>query len=147
MMYWVKLVLITTAFCCSHLHAFKHPPVYLAFAGIFVAWLFYIKLPDMPGKIVSKISIVHKILVNKYGFDDFNQLVFAGGTRGIGRLLWQIGDVNVIDGVLVNGTAKSVRWFSSKVRGIQTGYLYDYAFVIIIGLLVLLAVFVHGILK
>ena len=64
------------------LHAFKHPPVYLTFAGIFVAWLFYIKLPDMPGKIVSKISIVHKILVNKYGFDDFNQLVFAGRHEG-----------------------------------------------------------------
>ena len=128
------------------LHAFKHPPVYLAFAGIFVAWLCYIKLPELPGKLVSKISIVHRILVNKYGFDDFNQAVFARGTRGIGRFLWQIGDVSIIDGLFVNGTARSVRLFSGFVRHVQSGYLYHYAFAMIIGLLVLLAVYVHGIL-
>jgi NADH-quinone oxidoreductase subunit L len=129
------------------LHAFKHPMVLLLMsAGIFVAWLCYIKFPEWPGKLVSKISFVHKILVNKYGFDDFNQIFFAGGTRGIGQLLWQLGDVNIIDGLFVNGTAKSVRLFSSLVRRIQSGYLYHYAFAIIIGLLVLLAVFVHGVL-
>ena len=127
-------------------HAFKHPMVLLLMSsGIFVAWLCYIKFPDLPGKLVSKISIVHKILVNKYGFDDFNQLVFARGARGIGQLFWQLGDVNIIDGFFVNGTARGVRLFSSIVRRIQTGYLYHYAFAIIIGLLVLLAVFVHGI--
>ena len=128
------------------LHAFKQPPVYLAAAGIFVAWLCYIKFPELPGKLVSKISIVHKILVNKYWADDFNQIVFARGTRGIGQVLWQIGDVGIIDGLFVNGTARSVRLFSSVVRHMQSGYLYHYAFAIIIGLLVLLAVFVHGVL-
>jgi NADH-quinone oxidoreductase subunit L len=129
------------------LHAFKHPPVYLAFAGIFVAWLCYIKFPKLPAMIISKTGFIHKVLLNKYGFDDFNQLVFARGTREIGQLLWKIGDVKIIDGLFVNGTARSVGMISNIVRNIQTGYLYHYAFAIIIGLLVLLGVFVHGILN
>ncbi len=130
------------------MHSFKHPLIILLMSsGVFVAWLCYIKFPDIPGKIVSKIGPVHKLLVNKYGFDDFNQLVFAKGTTGIGQLLWRIGDINIIDGFFVNGTARSVRVFSSIVRHVQSGYLYHYAFSIIIGLLVLLAVFVHGVLN
>lgn len=129
-------------------HAFTHPLVLILMSsGIFVAWLCYIKYPCLPEKIVSKTGWIHKILLNKYGFDDFNQLVFARGTREIGQLLWKIGDIKIIDGLLVNGTAKSVRWFSSVVRHVQTGYLYHYAFAIIIGLLVLLGVFVHGVLN
>jgi NADH-quinone oxidoreductase subunit L len=130
------------------LHAFKHPLVLLLMSsGIFVAWLCYIKFPDLPGKIVSKTGFIHKALVNKYGFDDFNQLVFARGARGVGQILWQIGDVKIIDGLFVNGTARSVQIISSIVRKVQTGYLYHYAFAIILGLLVLLTVFVHGILN
>ena len=129
------------------LHAFKHPPVYLAFAGIFVAWLFYIKFPELPEKFAGKLSLIHNVLVNKYGFDDFNQLVFANGTRKIGDLLWKFGDVKIIDGLFVNGTARSIGIISNAIRNIQTGYLYHYAFAIIIGLLILLGVFVHGILN
>jgi NADH-quinone oxidoreductase subunit L len=130
------------------LHAFKNPLVLILMSsGIFVAWLCYIKLPELPGKLVSKIGFIHKILLNKYGFDEFNQLVFARGTRGIGQLLWQIGDVKIIDGLFVNGTARSVKIISSVVRKIQTGYLYHYAFAIILGLLILLSIFVHGILN
>lgn len=130
------------------LHSIKHPMVLLLMsAGILVAWLCYIKFPEFPAKLVSKISIVHRILLNKYGFDDFNQAVFAKGSRGIGQFLWQIGDINIIDGFFVNGTARSVRVFSSLVRHVQSGYLYHYAFAIIIGLLVLLAVFVHDVLN
>ncbi len=130
------------------LHSIKHPMVLLLMSsGIFVAWLCYIKFPDIPGKLVSKIGFIHKILLNKYGFDDFNQAVFAKGSRGIGQLLWQIGDINIIDGFFVNGTARSVRVFSSVVRHVQSGYLYHYAFAMIIGLLVLLAVYVHGVLN
>ena len=126
------------------LHAFKHPLVLILMSsGIFVAWLCYIKMPELPGKIVSKFGFVHKMLLNKYGFDDFNQLVFARGTRAIGGVLWKIGDEKIIDGLFVNGTARSVRVISNIVRNIQTGYLYHYAFAMIIGLLVLLAVFVH----
>ena len=83
--------------------------------------------------------------MNKYGFDDFNQKVFAGGTRAMGRLLWHVGDETVIDGVLINGTANLVRRFAGVIRNIQSGYLYHYAFTMIIGLLLLLAIFVHHI--
>ncbi len=129
------------------LYAFKHPPVYLAFAGIFVAWLCYIKFPDWPGLIVSRIKWIHCILEKKYGFDEFNQKVFAGGTRCLGRMLWKYGDISIIDGIFVNGTARSVGIISSVIRHIQSGYLYHYAFAIILGLLVLIAVFVHGVLN
>ena len=126
-------------------HAFLYPPVYLAFSGLFVAWLCYIKYPSLPGKLVNRIGFIHKVLVNKYGFDDFNQIVFAGGVRKIGYFLSQFGDIKMIDGVLVNGSARSVRIFSNMIRHIQSGYLYHYAFAIIIGLLLLLAIFVHGV--
>ena len=126
-------------------HAFLYPPVYLAFSGLFVAWLCYIKYPSLPGKLVNRIGFIHKVLVNKYGFDDFNQIVFAGGVRKIGYFLSEFGDIKMIDGVLVNGSARGVRIFSNMIRHIQSGYLYHYAFAIIIGLLLLLAIFVHGV--
>jgi NADH-quinone oxidoreductase subunit L len=128
------------------LHAFKHPPVYLAFAGVIVAWLLYIKFPQLPEKIASTFRPIHQLLLQKYGLDDLNQFVFAGGTRNIGKLLWQMGDVKIIDGVLVNGSAQAVRWFSGVVRQVQSGYLYHYAFTMIIGLLLLLVIFVHKLL-
>ena len=83
------------------------------------------------------------MLENKYWADAFNQKVFAGGARGIGQLLWQMGDVKIIDDLIVNGSAFSVRKFSGVIRHIQSGYLYHYAFAMIVGLLLLLAVFVH----
>ncbi len=125
------------------LHAFLQPPVYLALAGVFFAWLLYIRLPDLPEKIASKLKPVHQVLLNKYGFDDFNQFVFAGGARLFGRALWQIGDVKLIDGLVVNGSALSVRWFSGVIRQIQSGYLYHYAFAMILALLLLIFIFVH----
>ncbi|MBI2994092.1 MAG: NADH-quinone oxidoreductase subunit L [Gammaproteobacteria bacterium] len=126
------------------LHAFQSAPVvYLAFAGVALAWLMYIKYPQVPGQVAERFSLLYRILLNKYGMDDFNQAVFAGGTRRIGQAFWQLGDVRVIDGVLVDGTAAAVRWFSGVVRTVQSGYLYDYAFAMIIGLLLMLALFVH----
>jgi len=125
--------------------AFTHWPVYLALAGVLTAYLLYIKFTDVPEKLAQLLKPAYVTLVNKYWFDAFNQKVFAGGARGIGRMLWQIGDVKAIDGVMVNGTASAVRWISSVVRTLQSGYLYDYAFAMIIGLLLLLGIFVHGI--
>jgi NADH-quinone oxidoreductase subunit L len=125
------------------LHAFQAPPVYIAFSGILIAWLLYIKYPKVPDVFASRFSLIYRILVNKYGFDDFNQAVFAGGARKFGRLLWHVGDEDVIDGVMINGTAQLVRRCAAVVRNIQSGYLYHYAFAMIIGLLVLLAIFVH----
>jgi len=127
-------------------HAVSHPTVILlAFAGIFTAWLLYIKFPEVPEKIATGLSPIYRLLENKYGFDAFYQKIFAGGTKGIGQLLWQIGDVKIIDGLIVDGSALSVRWFSGVIRQIQSGYVYHYAFAMILGLLLLLAVFVHQI--
>ena len=126
-------------------HGVLQPPFWLAAAGVVTAWFFYLKRPNLPRRIVDRVSLVHQILVNKYGFDTFNDWFFAGGARQTGKVLWQVGDVRLIDGVLVDGSAKMVGWWSGVIRKIQSGYLYHYAFAMIIGLLALLAIFVHGI--
>ena len=77
------------------------------------------------------------------GFDRFNDWFFAGGTRQLGNLLWRIGDITLIDGLMVNGSAKVVGWFSGMIRHIQTGLLYHYAFGMIMGLALLLGLFVY----
>jgi NADH-quinone oxidoreductase subunit L len=128
------------------LHAFKAPAVWLSFAGVIVAWFLYIKMPELPAKIAEALKPLHTLLVNKYWFDELYMYLFAGGVRSTGRFLWRVGDEQAIDGVMVNGSAAAVRWFSGVVRTLQTGYLYDYAFAMIIGLLLLLAVFVHHVL-
>jgi NADH-quinone oxidoreductase subunit L len=122
-------------------HALAGPAVYLAAAGVFVAWYIYMKNPALADQAAQRFSRVYKVLVNKYYADDFNQTVFAGGARGAGWTLWKLGDVLLIDGLLVNGSAKLVGWISSIVRQLQTGYLYHYAFSMIIGLLLLLSWF------
>jgi len=122
-------------------HGFLQPPVWLAAAGFGTAYFLYMKRPELPGVIADRSKLIYKILLDKYGFDRFNDWFFAGGARGIGSLMWRIGDVRLIDG-LVNGTAKLVGWFSGVIRHIQTGYLYHYAFAMILGLAVLLGAFV-----
>ena len=129
------------------LEAFLHPPVWLALAGLLVAWWCYIKQPALPGRIAARLGLVGRILEKKYGFDDFNQIVFAAGSRALGRFLWRHGDINLIDGLLVNGAARGVRRLAGVARRAQSGYLYHYAFAIILGLLILLAVFAHGLLR
>jgi NADH-quinone oxidoreductase subunit L len=106
------------------------------------AWYLYEKRPDIPEIISQKASVIYNILLKKYCFDDFNDWFFAGGARGLGRTFWNIGDVKLIDGLVVNGSAKTVVWFSSIIRNVQTGYLYHYAFTMIIGLVLLVWIFV-----
>ena len=125
------------------MNSYKHAPVWLALAGMYVAWLCYIRFPHWPGKIAGVFAVPYRLLVRKYYFDEVYQAVFAGGARITGNTLWQWGDVRIIDDLLVNGTARMVRRFSALIRKLQTGYLYHYAFAMIIGLLLLLAVFVH----
>ena len=127
-------------------HAFLYPPVYFTFLGIFFAWLCYVKFPHFPSQLASNIGFIYRLLVNKYWFDEFNQIIFANGARKFGYFLFQYGDSELIDGVFVNGSAKAIRTFSAAIRNIQSGYLYHYAFAIIIGLLTLIAIFVHRIL-
>jgi len=119
-------------------HGLTSWPFWLALAGIFVAWLFYLERPGLATAVKTRFSFIYNILIRKYGFDEFNDSFFAGGGRGVGRLLWQIGDVKLIDGLMVNGTARTIGWFSAIARQVQSGYLYHYAFAIIIGLLLLL---------
>jgi NADH-quinone oxidoreductase subunit L len=88
-------------------------------------------------------QLVYNILVRKYGVDEFYQAVFAGGARRLGGLLWRIGDVKIIDGLAVNGTARAIGWLSSVVRHVQSGYIYHYAFAMIIGLFLLMTFFLH----
>ncbi|MCL5668937.1 MAG: NADH-quinone oxidoreductase subunit L [Gammaproteobacteria bacterium] len=120
------------------LHGLAGAPFLLALAGIATAWLCYQKYPTIPAKIQARLAWAYRLLERKYYADDFNDAVLAAGSRAIGRGLWHGGDEKVIDGVMVNGTANSVGWFSAVVRHIQSGYLYHYAFAIIIGLLLLL---------
>ncbi|MCK9530363.1 MAG: NADH-quinone oxidoreductase subunit L [Gammaproteobacteria bacterium] len=126
------------------LHGLMAPPVGLAAAGVFVAWYLYIRRPELPGRIAACFSTIHRVLENKYGFDQFNDWFFAGGSRGLGRVLWRAGDVTLIDGLVVNGTARVVGWTAAVTRWVQSGYLYHYAFAMIVGLLLLFGLFVLG---
>ncbi len=122
------------------LHAMQHSPaVYLAAAGALTAWFFYLKRPDLPDAIAKKLSGVYTMLDRKYFFDDLYIKGFAAGGRAAGKFLWQKGDELVIDGIIVNGTANSIRRLAGVLRQLQTGYLYHYAFAMIIGLTMLLA--------
>jgi NADH-quinone oxidoreductase subunit L len=115
-------------------------PFWLALAGVLVSWFFYMKRPDIPAMLAKRFSAIYTVLDNKYYFDRFNDWFFAGGARGASRLLWQFGDVKLIDGIMVNGTARLVGKFSGVLRRVQTGYVYHYAFWMIIGVSVLLTV-------
>jgi NADH-quinone oxidoreductase subunit L len=120
-------------------HGVMALPFWLAMAGLATAWYFYMKAPNIPAMLKEKFSVIYTILDRKYGCDDFNDAFFAGGARGLGRLLWNIGDMKLIDGLMVNGSANSVGRLASKIRFSQTGYLYHYAFVMIIGLVVMVS--------
>jgi len=125
-------------------HGLKSLPFLLAILGIISAYLFYLKFTHWPDLVAKRINLVYRVLLDKYGFDRFNEIVFAGGARKLGNLLWSIGDVKVIDGLLVNGTARVIGVFSAAIRQIQSGYLYHYAFAMIIGLFLLMTFFLHG---
>jgi NADH-quinone oxidoreductase subunit L len=124
------------------LHGMMMPPFWLALAGVIAAWWIYVKRPDIATWGAKTFAPIHRLLENKYYVDDFNEFVFARGGRWLGGLLSRYGDVFVIDGLIVNGSAKVVGWISGQARKVQTGYLYHYAFAMIIGLLVLLSGFV-----
>jgi len=119
-------------------------PFWFALAGLACAWYLYIVRPDLPAVLRGKAKGLVTVLMEKYYFDRFNDWFFAGGARSIGNGLWKGGDVAVIDGVLVNGSARFVGWFAQLVRTLQSGYIYHYAFAMIIGILVLLTMAFRG---
>jgi NADH-quinone oxidoreductase subunit L len=124
------------------LHGIMAPPFFLAMAGLATAWYIYMKNPAIADKVKAKLQVVYLTLDRKYWMDEIFQFVFAGGSRGIGRLLWKFGDLGLIDGVIVNGSARGVGRFAAMARHLQTGYLYHYAIAMILGLLALLIWFV-----
>lgn len=122
------------------LHAVSTLPFWLALSGAAGAWYLYIVRPDLPAVLRGKARFFVTILDEKYGFDRFNDWFFAGGARLLGTSLWRRGDVGVIDGLFVNGSARLVGWSAGVIRRVQSGYIYHYAFAMIIGLLLLLSV-------
>ncbi|MCK6371712.1 MAG: NADH-quinone oxidoreductase subunit L, partial [Gammaproteobacteria bacterium] len=120
------------------LHGITGLAVWLSLAGVATAWYLYLKNTLLPEQIRQRLSGLHVLLVNKYYFDDFNEKILARGGRALGQFFWRAGDVTVIDGVAVNGSARLVGWVATKARRIQSGYLYHYAFAMIIGLSLLL---------
>jgi len=127
------------------LHAVFTPAFWLVMAGIASAFYLYILRPDLPAVLREKAGVLARILENKYGFDDLYQRLFGDGAVKVGTGLWKGGDVAVIDGVMVNGSAKAVGWFAKIVRLAQTGLIYQYAFVMIFALFVGLSVWLYWI--
>ena len=125
------------------MHGFSQLPFVLAISGVVLAWLLYLKRPELPDAIKKTFLPIYTLLDNKYYFDKFNDWFFAGGARLLGRGLWKGGDQMLIDGVAVNGSARLVGWVSSIVRLYQSGQIYRYAFSMIIGVFVLLTLWIN----
>jgi NADH-quinone oxidoreductase subunit L len=116
------------------LHGLTSVPFFLALAGVVSAYYCYLINPRVPAWFFSKFHGIYTLLDNKYYMDRINEIVFAGGARSVGRGLWNVGDRTLIDGLLVNGSARVVGWFSVVTRAFQTGYIYHYAFTMILGI-------------
>lgn len=116
-------------------HAFYSPIFWLTISGIVIAWAMYIAVPSLPVQLSKRFSLIYRFLINKYGFDAFNDLFFVKGTKSMGRFFYQLGDRKLIDGLVVNGTAGAIRRLSLRSRTFQNGYLYHYIVVMVIGLL------------
>ncbi|MDH3461416.1 MAG: NADH-quinone oxidoreductase subunit L [Burkholderiaceae bacterium] len=114
-------------------HALSTLPFLLALAGVALAYFLYLARPQIPSAIKERFEFIYRVLDNKYYFDWFNENVLAAGARLVGRGLWRGGDVGVIDGVLIDGSARGVGALAGLVRLAQTGYLYWYALVMILG--------------
>jgi len=124
------------------LHGFTSAPFWLALAGVALSYYMYMVNPALPAAIQRKFQPIHTLLVNKYYMDWFNENVLAPAARGLGVALWKGGDQAVIDGAVVNGSWRIVGMVSSVVRKVQTGYLYDYALTMVLGIFVLMTYFV-----
>ena len=124
------------------LHGFTSAPFWLALAGVVLSWYMYMVNPALPAAIKRACSPIYNLLENKYYLDWFNENVVARGTRALGTGLWKGGDQALIDGALVNGSWKLVGNVSARVRRMQTGYIYHYAFAMLLGVFVLLTYFV-----
>jgi len=124
------------------LHALKTWPLWLALAGVAAAWWIYLRQPSLATTLREHLAPLYTLLDNKYYFDRFNETVLAAGARRLGRGLWQGADQGLIDGILVNGSARLVQGIAALSRSLQSGFVYHYAFSMIIGVFVLLTAWV-----
>jgi NADH-quinone oxidoreductase subunit L len=119
-------------------HAPGTAPFWLSVAGIAMAAFLYLMRTDLPARIVSMLRPAYMLLEQKYYFDRFNDWFFASGARLLGRGLWRGGDMAVIDGFFVNGSARLTGWLATVLRKLQSGLIYHYAFTMIMGVFLLL---------
>jgi NADH-quinone oxidoreductase subunit L len=124
------------------MHGLTAAPFWLALAGVASSYYMYMVNPALPAAIKRRVEPLYSLLENKYYMDWFNEKILAPGARGIGVMLWKVGDQTLIDGACVNGSWRVVGWVSGVVRKIQTGYLYDYALTMVLGVFVLMTYFV-----
>jgi NADH-quinone oxidoreductase subunit L len=120
------------------LHGLGTLPFWLAIAGVAAAWFFYILRRDLPAKISERAGALYRLLLNNYYIDRFNDWFFAGGFRRLGGVFSEVGDRSVIDGFFVNGSARMVGFASAVLRQIQSGFVYQYAFAMVLGIVVFL---------
>lgn len=119
--------------------ALHNLPFWFSIAGIILAWACYIQFPQLPTFFTQRFSWIYKLLLGKYGFDDFNQLVLVRGTQKLSNVFFEVGDVKMLDDKMVNGSGRIIVFLSRTARKLQSGYLYHYAFIMVLGLLILLA--------
>ncbi len=124
------------------MHGLLALPFWLAMAGVAVAWYVYMRKPQIAENLRIRFDWLYVMLDRKYGFDELYQWLFANGSKLVGKVLWIVGDRTLIDGIAVNGSARSVGVLANTLRWIQSGYLYHYAIAMILGLLALLYWFV-----
>ncbi|MFM9426383.1 NADH-quinone oxidoreductase subunit L [Variovorax sp. GrIS 2.14] len=124
------------------LHGFTALPFWLALAGVVLSWYMYMINPALPAAIKRTCGPVYRLLENKYYLDWINENIVARGARALGTGLWKGGDQAIIDGALVNGSWKLVGRISGAVRWLQSGYIYHYAFAMLVGIFVLMTYFV-----
>ncbi len=124
------------------MHAVYTLPFWLMITGLAISTLIYLFRPSIADNIANRFPALYRLLDHKYYFDEFYQKVFAGGSVKLGQVLWRKADEGIIDNGFVNGSARVVGWVAARVRRWQTGFLYDYAFAMIIGLIGILAVWV-----
>ncbi len=126
------------------MHSVQSPVLYLAFAGVALAWFLYVQAPHLPAKIAAAASPIYKLLENKYFLDTLYFNVFAKGSRALGTFFWKVCDTMLIDTGIVNGSAKLVGAIAGQVRKMQTGFIYTYAAFMVFGVLALVVTFFWG---
>lgn len=124
-------------------HALSTTPFWLSVGGIVTAWFLYQVRTDLPAKIKKIAGPIYTVLDRKYFIDEIYSWLFSGGTRALGTVLWKVGDIKIIDGFFVNGTAKVVAWTAMLARRFQTGYIYHYVFTMIVGVFAIMTLWLY----